>query len=107
MLLLVHKEHCPLENMLAAGDHQQLRDVIVSCMQLGIEFAVRFEGSHVVNLQEQVWVAALPRPHGGQPLTVSSCKAAIVSVRMDCYMTGICGSALATPAFKNARKGCG
>lgn len=39
-------------------------------LQLGAEFAVRFEGNHVVNLQEQVWAAALPRPFGNQPLTV-------------------------------------
>ena len=41
------------------------------CWQLGADFPVRFEGSHVVNLQEQVWAAALPRPFNAQPLTVT------------------------------------
>ncbi|KAK9811933.1 hypothetical protein WJX73_000684 [Symbiochloris irregularis] len=39
--------------------------------ELGADFAVRFEGSHVVNLQEQVWVAALPCAMTPRPMQVT------------------------------------
>ena len=43
---------------------------------------MRFEGSHVVNLQEQVWVAALPCAMTPKPMQVQSCYcASIASLR--------------------------